>query len=207
MPVNNANTWGTAAGLDVQRTDLWYLDLSPVLRYLISLGAPLLSVSGVSIESMPSVEVCNSCAAIWSPPATVVAADSYSAGGTVPRAFPGYAQALESSRISCRVDDSPGVSKVDALFIAWRALVRTGRIGAPNEPAFLLQTASFKPVYKFDLTVQLLGGAESGTGNVTAGQYVLRGAWPVSKQHDAINRSQAAKNHGLTVTLSVDKIE
>lgn len=105
---------------------------------------------------------------------------------------------------SVRVDFLHSVGEPDTVYSllqAWRALTRYGRGTRSGEPALVLPSAKFKPVFQFDLTLQLLQGTSTGDSYDLGASYTLEKCWLRRIQVGELNRSGAAQP--LIITADV----
>jgi len=211
------NTWGTGNGPDIQRTDLWRVDFSEPLEYLRSLPPRLFQSVGLQYSNLPQESSCDAYRIAF--PATKIRT-MYVIQDTVPQQFPSYVETLDTVRVDFRHSDQEGHSPVYTFLQAWRCLVRMGRVGQTTEPAFLLPSESFRPLFRFNIPVYLLNGlnsdedfenfdADASSGvkslNLNA-SYTLIDSWLSGIQQGALNKQASAQAHDITAMLQVREV-
>lgn len=170
MVVAATNPWGTAKGLEPQRTDLWKLDFSAVFKGLLN------------TEEDESPQSYRAFGQDWQTHATGVdpmggdasQARYYAISVALPELsvmpevvkrdsrpynVPGVDAPLGQIRVTFVHDShaTSGRSEILALLNLWRAAVRAGRGEMSSEPAFLLNKR-FRVNYGFDVPIHFLGG-------------------------------------------------
>lgn len=156
MPPTFKNPWGQKQGLDVQRADLWTVDLVHVCTHLSQLG---------SADSLPGNNDTIFYANAVSLPELKVNTQVYYRD-TIPFNMPGFDDPVGPVRITFNLDTPTGgsSSKIYALLEQWRSLVRTGRgnFADENEPKSLNGTAingvKYSPVFRFDIPLRYYRG-------------------------------------------------
>lgn len=185
--MSGVNVWGTQTGPEVQRSDLWAIDLGVIETALgTSLSDDNGAIFACSID-LPSLRINPE----------VIRAESR------PKIWPGMDVPLEEVRITFFHDVSSSKkgdiyeSRVYRFLTNWRSLARSGRDNAPP------LDNNFSAIFKFDINVLLLHGVaideieRLGSANaddpdinkyleVTAA-YTIVGAWPASIKIDDLS--------------------
>lgn len=186
---NPRNLWGSTtelSRLEVQRTDLWTLDLERAIRGLSDAGAFSLG--------FPSYELQLVSVAL---PTLSVKADEFRRESR-PIFMPSFDEAAGPVRVSFRVDSSGGgveaasySSNLIRFLFAWRSVVRSGRYPFTKDEEFdedeNFTDDSYKIPYRYPLRLKFGRGSSDGTQLDAAQQFELRGAWLSSIQLDEVS--------------------
>jgi hypothetical protein len=200
------NPWGTTGNQDVQRSDLWLVDLQPAITYFDSQSDSFFSKLGLDKDLLLDKDNANFYATRVTLPVHKINSVKV-LQGTVPRNFPGYFEAVDTVRIDFRHDSGNMQSPLVVLLQAWRALTRSGRVGSNNEPYVLLDSATSKPSFQFEIKITLLnGGTDSGDDIVAGDSYRLIDCWPRIIQQNRLDRSTAAQQHLISVQFQIKEI-
>lgn len=212
MSVVLKNPFGSADGVDLQRKDLWSVNISTVSSFLTTANAGFFKEIGLQKEAVISQKLIDTVRLISLPPRKV--ATRRILRGSVPVNFPGLVEALEPIRLEV-VHQVLGpfdtVSRSYAIFKAWQSLARMGR---SDSLVAKLPAASSKPEFRFDVELALLKGSAEGIADDIvsssldkSSRYFLKKCWVCGLQLGQIDRSAAAANHTFTVQLQPLDIE
>ncbi len=195
------NAWSTANDLEVQRQDLWHIDLAQPAAALNRLLGAQQSATAQSI---------NACTAALSFPTQEIEGGTFMSGAT-PGQMPGRVKSLDVVRLDILLDRrSVRDAHVLAFFVNWRNLARVGREGS-GRWALPLPDASSVITHAFDIQVRLEGGIDPNGAPVSklpiGATYTLVGAWVKGLQHNAIDRTAQAAAHTYSVLLQVNQIK
>ena len=142
MRVESKNLWGSPGGLEVQRKDLWFIDLTNVAK---GLNFDRLKYPYAMAQSVSSFE--------WNMDMDAIRRDS------VPHNMPGWDRPPSPIRVTFLYDI--GSSIIDLLH-RWRHIIRIGRGPLSSEVALVTEDLENDlGVYSFDVPIRLLKGVES----------------------------------------------
>lgn len=149
---NQRNPWGAQAGLggeEPQRSDLWVVDLTSVLRGITT-------ALNVTLPPIPAY-----FAQSVSIPELRVKADSYRRDSR-PYNMPTWDEPLDPVKISFILDAAlPGyASRIYNVLDRWRSLVRAGR-GSMSKEAVPVLNNNYRIDFQFNVTVMLLRGGHA----------------------------------------------
>lgn len=232
------NPWGAqtnpnwVGALNVQRTDLFTLNVSDAVSYL---GLILLRAANGSqgelarglLNAMPTrFNAMYFASAVDFPEQTTGTA--ISKRHEMPYNFPASDQALSVVTISWILDsgsDAYRIGRALALLRAWKAVVRAGRGGQdPNELQLDLQTASrsgrgYVPDFRHNMAVYLWRGKNSITEDVFNGaatpensgfdiaqRWILKNAWLAGFQQPSLSHQGNGQNAIVRSTFYCDAI-
>ena len=194
------NPWGrSGTGLDIQRQDLWMLDISPLTSAIndvrgstpYSKYANLYAYS--SSETMLWIKSCEL-------PAQGVSEEKFRVD-TVIKNYPGKDLVGGDVRLTLYVDtSSAGGSKTIATILAWESLRSTGNYDKDGTIA-RLATATDKPKYIFDLKLSHLKGYEGASNFTVSQEWTLSKCWLESWQLSDYKMSSRGEYQTCNVTL------
>jgi hypothetical protein len=203
------NPWGVVEGFDVQRTDLWRLNLSSAVTYFSSLSDSVFAAVGLRKQELPSAETAAFHAIRCSLPVQKISQRKV-IENTVPRAMPAYVEALDTVKVDFIHDTNSGRSTIFTLLQIWRALTRMGRVGI-SESNLLFSSAKSRPQFRFDIKVELLNGStsdeDSGTGFAQGASYYLFRCWPIIVQQGTIDKGRGAQVHVISAQFQAEEIQ
>ena len=202
MSVQFKNPWGQAADNQVQRSDLFVLDLASVINGLKDSNNSQVTSSHPLYYNLPSPDF----SWIFATQVTMPTAKkdkveiSYN---SVSRTHPTYILPPDGMKVEFRVENSGDstASQIEALIVCWRYLIRAGRptpYGGPNAP---LPRATFVPKYKFDLPVYSIDGQATYNSKDEYPKshiWTINEAWPINHSVSSFSQEQGA------VKISVD---
>lgn len=193
---------------DLQRKDLWQIDLTSVARYLSTTS--VIGYVPVDQNTLTRVENLYTARSISIPPRRVKAREIVR--GSKPQNFPGLLEPLEPVRVEVTHEALPSgeyVSPSYGLFYAWRELARAGRSDSNDggAPDVALDPVNFKPVYRFDVIVRMLTGVQDGSNLAAGAEYRLKSCWVRSLQLGQIDKAGAGTPHMFTAQLQPLDIE
>lgn len=198
------NPWGSTSDYEIQRSDLWYFDVSSVLTHLQSLDDAYFSANALKKSDLPTTDeliVMASKAALPAQkikPLTVLQ-------GSIPRQFPGYFEAPDT----VRVDFIHAVDRSLYTFLnMWRSLARAGIQGQSGEDVAPLLLVTDNPKFQFTLYARLLGGANKASfpDLTSSSSYALNNCWLKGYQPAELNRSGTASVYTVTAQLQCTDI-
>ena len=232
MSILVKNPWGVAdTGMEIQRNDMWSIHLSEIISTPTTSDTPpdnLISVLGSSLGSTNLVADDNLqffAKSITFP--DVRTGNEAFLSGDIWRSFPTYDEAIQSVRIVFTMDANDPVtykSKILTILYRWRALCRVGRTGinqytdldndsgkwkSGNGGNLLLETATSKPIYRFDIPIRMFVGNDADTpinGIYTSTKAKLRGAWLQAYQVSELTQDGTPNAVTVTATFYCDEI-
>lgn len=210
MPPILKNPWGVAGpgrdSFEVQRSDLWSVDLRKVYQGLYS------TALGSVLNASPDGSAQASSVAF---PAVGVKKSEFNRGSR-PYLMPMCDEPTGPVRIVFIVDSKgPGssssngdyLSNVVTLFNLWRSAVRTGRgpmSGGDGDDDAVMMDSNYLINYRFPIRVTLLRGGEDGI--VPSSRFELVDAWPESHQLSELSYAGSSSPVTLTTILNVSSI-
>jgi len=201
---HNLNPWGrSSSDLDVQRTDLWYLDMSSVVTALGKTSDPAYQAFKPlwpkdSSETMWWTKSCS----LPQQGVTPVTLNQ----GTGRQIFPSTDLDAGQVQLQCYLDTSSiGGSKVMATLMGWDTLRSTGHVD-PYRPLPLLASASTQVTWTFDLTLLLMKGTLDGKSLDASGAWKLSRCWLESFQVSDFNQSSQGEPQTVSVMLQAGAI-
>jgi hypothetical protein len=195
------NPWGQQNGSDIQRADLWQLDVKSVLDYLQSLSQDTFSDSNLDQANLPTVDELTVYAADAAFPVQRIKPISV-IQNSIPRNFPGYFEALDSIRVDFIHPDD---EKLYTFLNMWRALARVGIVGNSGEEVSMMPSATYVPQFKFDILVRFITGSVAGVA-MYGQTFTLNGCWLRGYQPAVVDRSSAGQVYKITAQLQADEI-
>jgi hypothetical protein len=189
--VTSNNPWGVAGGLEVQRSDLWSIDLSEVVNGLANLdtfnqaGGLVLSDASrlLNIVEFFPCSVTLPDLVVTPMPTRRDSRPYYLPGDDEP---PGNVRVVFIHDVATSAEGDIYNSQIYTLLSLWRSVTRAGRGAMSGEAEFVLD-ASFKaPPYRFDIPINLNSGENPNSiddptstqlGLQLSARYVLKNAW------------------------------
>lgn len=206
MITTAVNIWGQQADVDIQRTDLWRLNLRTAISALDQLPSEAYAVLGLTKQRLPTPEDASFYATRVSLPVQKIEERHLIQSGSW-RYVPGYAAALDTARVDFIHDAHEVPSAIYTLLSAWRQLVRVGRTDRGGLVTLPLLTAESRPTFRFDIDVQLAQGDPNLAENFVYGtKYTLAKCWPSTIQQGSLDRSANAQIHTISVQFQVQEI-
>jgi hypothetical protein len=196
------NPYGLSQSHEAQRLDLWQLDVSPVLDYLLSLDQSFFMTCGLDKSDLPTKEELQVSAQRGTFPVNKISPVKV-IQDTVPRNFPGRFEPLDSFRVDFI---HPIENSIFTFLQSWRILVRVGRQGETGEVAPPLPDSTFQPVFKFDTQARFLCGTSDGSTLGYSQVLLIKGTWLKGYQQGEINKAEKAAVHLVTAQLQAGQI-
>ncbi len=204
------NLWSTRGGQEIQRSDLWRLDLTPVLRLIQQ--APGIVPSLEYIEHLAEASKAENhlshfAARLVFPDQTMDRIEAMNQGA--PELFPGFDVPSGVTRLDLLHEHIPseiGVpGAIYALFRCWQFLAMAGQQIGSTVPAPLASPTSV-PIFAVDLPILLQLGANEAGESLDL-RLMLVEAWVSGLQLGDLDKTAAANALVLTATLqSIDLI-
>jgi hypothetical protein len=176
------NPWGAVEDFDIQRSDLWLLDISPIVRLVQKPQGVALTQEYVKYANYVSnaVDSNNFARKITLPESSISAFKVIS--GTQGTNMPGYDEPLSATRLDffheTTGDDAAGIksSSIYNLLVCWQLLAMAGQKRFNRIPLPLAHARS-KPTFTCDLTLTFLKGSEDGATLNSGSTYFLLDCW------------------------------
>jgi len=192
MSIPFQNPWGKTSDNNVQRDDLFIFDLGPISAALKTVDV-LQSFQNIAL--LPDQSEAWFYGTLITMPSRKVETVEY-LNGSVPRNLPAYLVPPDGLKIEFLVDVQSTITqpKIINLLTAWRALIRVGRPSPYGGPAIELPSASYKPVYKYDLPVYGYEGVTSTSQSKTSDalpisqNWILKACWPTDHQVNQLSQ-------------------
>lgn len=158
---NQKNVWGAQGGLDAQRSDLWQIDFTQVVRGINDQirNGPNSKTAVVETQIQPITSTVEPYyISSVSMPTLKVKAEEYRRDSR-PYMMPGFDESLPEIKVVFILETPTQVarSKVYTFLDTWRAFVRAGRGALGNERTVTLNQY-FKVGFKFPVSIILFRG-------------------------------------------------
>jgi len=206
------NTWGKSGGtIDLQRTDLYILDLSQVINYLKDLGNSDLTPTWADAfnDLTPLWPTLNQETMYWaksvSIPTQTTEAVVFKQDGVQNR-MPGMDMPAGEMHVEFYMDScSVGGSKVLATLLGWERLRSAGQFNR-YMAAPLLRTADDQPQFMFNLAVVMLQGSIDGKTLEPGTCWQLYDCWLQEVQTGEFSYSNSGENQVIKATIQVSSV-